>query len=404
MKIIFYDCITAAGFGVPSLMEGLYAGKDHSTPIKNSNNQQDFSSGSRICFIPNIVSKDLSTDSVQDKNYDISIDPYKNKLVFLLKNLCTNFLNQNSTLISHKKILVLLSSTKGSVEDYIWKDQKFSENPDPFQNILEPLSEEIKTHCKYTTPLVVSNACASSHVAFQLAQNVLDSEIFDYVLLFTADLIGPFIYNGFHSLKILTQSENKPFDKNRDGLQLGEACSFFVLTKKLNFSEHLSHSGLEISSVATEIEGASMTKPSHQGESLFRCLMQLSKMNLSKPDFIMAHATGTMQNDFAEEAAINKYCKNQNIKIPILGSKWSIGHTLGSSGGIDVIAACEVLKRKELFSLKNTKTPDPQFESLFSIYNEKPGTNNLFNIKFNSAIVTSLGFGGIHAALLLRKC
>jgi 3-oxoacyl-(acyl-carrier-protein) synthase len=143
--------------------------------------------------------------------------------------------------------------------------------------------------------------------------------------------------------------------------------------------------------VASESEGVSVTRPSMDGSSLSRAIEKLP----GKKDFdlIIAHGTGTKFNDFAEDQAFRKF-----PKAPVTGCKWSVGHTLGASGAVDIAAASLVLERQKIFSLANTLEIDAELRSNYLVGKNQRPPNRLQNI-----LVSSLGFGGIHAAVSITE-
>ena len=77
--------------------------------------------------------------------------------------------------------------------------------------------------------MVVSSACASGAIAVQTAKEMLEREMFGNVVIFGYDVISRFVVSGFHSLNALSSKEAKPFDKSRDGLNLGDGAALSVL-------------------------------------------------------------------------------------------------------------------------------------------------------------------------------
>lgn len=386
MELLNYNCITASGKGVPAFMSGLYNGEDFSAALVGNEWNQTIAPGGRVCFLQDQALRERNFRHVFASGF---FEMWQKALPEISDEVEKNF--------KTSRLLIVLSSTKGVVEDFIWKSPKDAPSEwrklsDPFGPVLNDFEKQVRPLFSQVETLVVSNACASSHVAFETAKNFLDEDVFDYVIVLAADLIGPFIYKGFTALKILSRTQNQPFSATRDGLQLGEALAFFFLTNKKSNSKNL-----QILSVKSETEGGSVTRPSMNGDSLLRVLNHLYHQTEKRPDFFIAHGTGTVFNDAAEELAIRSFCQQKKLEGHILGTKWSIGHTLGASGAVDLIAACEVIKNKKTFRIKNTLQVDPGFTAPIHTLNDSPIKNEL-----KTAMVSSLGFGGVHAALLVE--
>jgi 3-oxoacyl-(acyl-carrier-protein) synthase len=132
---------------------------------------------------------------------------------------------------------------------------------------------------------------------------------------------------------------------------------------------------------------------------LIRSLQKIkSKRSDLKPDLVIAHGTGTRFNDQAEDQALGEFLHEIGKPLtPITNTKWAIGHTLGASGCVDLIAGCEILKKQKVFSIKAHDLKDPQFKMNYLL-----GDQNITE-PVEQILVTSLGFGGVHASLLLEK-
>lgn len=277
------------------------------------------------------------------------------------------------------RVGILFASTKGMIEDLVWK----SEPPrtDPLTPVLELFTERSELKPKFS--MSVSNACASSHAAVYVAKKWLEADAVDSVLILAADEIGPLIQKGFQSLGALSLTQAKPFSEERDGLQLGEAAAVIHLSK--------TPGALKLLDVEIDTEGHSITRPSPSGKSLsVACEKVIS--NVGKISGVVAHGTATRANDLAEEECFRSILKEQ---IPITANKWAVGHTLGASGAIDLIVACESIRHGRLPAIGTTKKIDPAFSNSYVI--EKSKTLSAAP----KILVTSLGFGGTHAALVL---
>lgn len=266
---------------------------------------------------------------------------------------------------------LLFASTKGCVEDFVWK----SAEGDPYS----PVMEEFLRHSRLKPRrwLTVSNACASSHTAIQLARDWLGRGVARYALVLAADFVGPFVLQGFHSLGALSPTMARPFDGGRDGLLLGEAAGAVVLSRE--------GSGPALLGTAVDCEGHAVTRPESSAGSLQRAIR--AALAGREPGAVIAHGTATPANDRAEDQAFS-------LTLPhrpwVTGTKGSVGHTLGASGLVDLVAACEWLAGGGGFPITGCRAPDPAFRSRFLLGGE--------NVRARSVLVTALGFGGVHAA------
>ncbi len=380
MFVLGYECWTAAGFGVEDLMAALYAGRDASQPN------------------PHVKGRWCPIDSLQDSSRS-----YRERFLDGFRNICQSksfsSLLRDVPELQEKRVGLVFSSTKGCVEDFIWNldESAVRTHPGPYEPIVTDLIELLKP-VKFTYCRTVSNACSSSHVALCLIKDLFSTDHLDFVFFVAGDLLGPFVSKGFESLKLFSQTSNQPFSDQRDGLQLGEALTIVLLSKRPRTS-----GDFKIVDVSTQTEGAAITRPVKEGRGLVRALTSMEGLKKGLPDFVVAHGTGTQFNDSAEDFALSTFWNDAAAwKIPVTGTKWSVGHCLGASGAVDLIAACEILKEQRLFALGNTSVQDPKFKMSY-LTQKFPMGEALSERAFNLGLVTSLGFGGVQAALLVQR-
>lgn len=285
-----------------------------------------------------------------------------------------------------KNLGIILSTTKGALEEFVWKENFKDLEIDPLNVLLEETISKLPV-LNWKLTQVVSNSCTSGHASLALAQKWIQSGACEKVLVLAGDLIGPFIHTGFQSLKALSSSSGKPFQEARDGLVLGEAVTAILLSNQ--------PSEFELVNVKIHNEAHTITGPSPEGRGLQNCVRELSKHELT-PDFAIAHGTATFLNDQTEDFVLNEAQKIFKKPFFITGTKWSIGHTLGASGCIDLIAALLCLKHQKVFALPG-EGPQSGFLAKNYVFGAvKEGS-------FQTALVTSLGFGGTNGALLVKK-
>ncbi|MES2855939.1 MAG: beta-ketoacyl synthase N-terminal-like domain-containing protein [Bdellovibrionota bacterium] len=286
---------------------------------------------------------------------------------------------------------VILASTKGVIEDFVWREDIPAETWEATLDPIEPLlSSALKAfELNPGEKICISNACASSLAALTLAEMWIKRGRVDDVIILSADYAGPFVRKGFQSLRVLTPDKTMPFAGNRSGFHLGDAASAIVVSK---FSEG---AVCEILKSAIDSEGYAVSRPSHSGDSLHRACSRVG--DLSQIDLIIAHGTATQPNDAIEDRVFGRLFGDTDKKTPwVTNTKWCVGHTLGVSGLIDVIAAAEVLRRQKVFRIASTSEVDSNFTGKYLISNSETAIGPVREI-----LVTSLGFGGVHSAVHL---
>ena len=276
---------------------------------------------------------------------------------------------------------LIFASTKGCAEDFVWEEGG-EKKADPFTPVVEEFLA--RTGLKPVEWVSVSNACASSHAAVHLARSWLAAGVAEQVIVLAADAVGPFVLQGFHALHALSPTMCRPFHKERDGLLLGEAAGVALFGKQAG--------GLQVRGTGLDCEGHAATRPLVTAESLKRAIR--SALGGAVPSAAIAHGTGTQANDSAEDQAFRDMPATW-----VTASKWSVGHCLGASGLVDLVAAAEWLKGGGPFAIANCDLVDPAFRARLlspALRAELPPQ------RWKSLLVTALGFGGVHSAFLLE--
>jgi 3-oxoacyl-[acyl-carrier-protein] synthase I len=379
--ILSTGCSSSAGPSVDAFWTALQKGIDHARPTPG--------------FISSVCSWHGSGPTAeQDSAPSSTLDLLVRHLTVAWKDCLTRVPHQNTDFRS-QRLGVILASTKGCIDDWVWKQNPDLPelNGDPYVPVLEKflaISElaPVETIC-------VSNACASSLTAILLGREWLRQDRVDHVLVLAVDRAGPFVRKGFETLKVVSSSKSRPFAKNRDGLCLGDAAAAILLSREGGV--------VEIEAVATDTEGYAVTRPTQSGASLKRACMAVGAPGIV-PDLIIAHGTGTIINDQVEDGVMHSLFGDRRIPgvppgVPTTGTKWSIGHTLAVSAAMDLIAGCEVLRTQKVFKLANTEQVDPQLRGRYLTANEPL----VDGFHAERVLISSLGFGGVHAALMLKK-
>ena len=242
-------------------------------------------------------------------------------------------------------------------------------------------------------PLVVSNACTSGLAAQILAMRLLQNGEYNTIILGGADTVNSFVLEGFNSLKALSPEPCRPFDRDRQGINIGEGGAAMVLSSKNNgygLNDPIELTGGAITNDANHISGPSRT--GYELAMAAEFAMNQSGINPGDIDFVSAHGTATLYNDEMEASALN-ICGLSGKSTHSL--KGYFGHTLGVAGLIESIVCIHSLRRNILVSSKGF---------------ENPGTSKSLNIikqnqyqPLSRCIKTMAGFGGCNAAICYSK-
>ncbi len=245
--------------------------------------------------------------------------------------------------------------------------------------------------------LTVSTACASGTDAIGIAYRRILWGLSDIMIAGGADTLSEFAFSGFNALRALTKTKVRPFDKNRDGLALGEGACFLVL-EEAGFAEKrgVQSYGL-ISGYASRSDARHLTAPDREGAGLAGAIQAaFPESGLKRPGYINAHGTGTPYNDAMETRAIKSAFGRAAYDIPISSIKSMIGHSFGAGGAIEAAVCLLALKHGCLPPTINYQEKDADCDLDYVPLKARA-------IAISSAMSLSAGFGGQNAALMFEK-
>ncbi|MFA6104762.1 MAG: beta-ketoacyl-[acyl-carrier-protein] synthase family protein [Victivallaceae bacterium] len=241
--------------------------------------------------------------------------------------------------------------------------------------------------------MTVINACASGTDAIGVAMSWLNGGICDIVIAGGADEIHSVSGAGFHSLGVTSQHLCRPFDRDRDGLNLGEGAAVLILETMESAARRKRVSGMYVEGYAAAGDARHITQPDPEGLGIERAIRQALKCaGLKSEDigFINAHGTGTIHNDLAEGRAFARIFAG---KCPYFSTKGKTGHTLGAAGAIEAVITAIMLKKQQITGSCRHQNQDPEIPF-------PPAA--AMKVAARYALSTSLAFGGCNSALILK--
>jgi len=282
--------------------------------------------------------------------------------------------------------VLILSSTKGNIE---WLGEQSDE-----RIALQYSAKLIAGHFGMRTkPIVVSNACISGSLALITAARMIEGGKYKRAIVVGCDRLSAFVFSGFQSFKALAYNACRPFDKDRTGINLGEAAAAVILSNETEDIEEppLAYlSGGGVTNDANHLSG-----PSRTGAELSEAInIAINEAGIMVPEIgmISAHGTATVFNDEMEAKALHLSGMGN---VPLHSLKSYIGHTLGAAGIIESIIACMAMNENILpASLGFT---EPGVSEQINV------TNKLQHQSVNYILKTASGFGGCNAALVWKK-
>jgi len=243
----------------------------------------------------------------------------------------------------------------------------------------------------------VSTACSSSANAIMTGARLIKNGMLERVIVGGTDALSKFTINGFNTLMILDREVCKPFDNERQGLNLGEAAAYLVLESETLIKKENKIPLAELSGYANTNDAFHQTASSPEGYGASLAMAQALKtanLNPENIDCINVHGTGTLNNDLSEGKAMLTIFKN---KVPKFSStKAYTGHTLAAAGSLEAVFSVLSLKNKVIFPNLHFKNPMQEFDLI-------PETELIKNIDLKHIMSNSFGFGGNDTVLIISE-
>jgi len=235
--------------------------------------------------------------------------------------------------------------------------------------------------------LTINSACASGAEAIACAAELLLDGDADVMVAGGADAICALTLNGFASLLAVDEHGCRPFDRDREGMSLGEGAAFVVLRR------HADNPIALLDGWGNSCDAYHATAPEPEGRGA-QAAMRAALGGDLRVDYINAHGTGTPDNDRAEARAMRAVFGDS--VPPFSSTKRVFGHTLGAAGAIEAVVS--VLAMRDGFMPANPgfETADPEF-GLTPL-------RETAEVRPMRVLSHSFGFGGTNSVLCLSAC
>jgi 3-oxoacyl-[acyl-carrier-protein] synthase II len=254
--------------------------------------------------------------------------------------------------------------------------------------------------------IATATACASAANSIGSALRAIQYGDADVMLTGGSEAaLTPMGLAGFQNMRALSfrseapQQASRPFDADRDGFVLAEGAGVVVL-------EELEHARRRGARIYGELKGygasgdaGHITQPDEEGLGASRAMtMALRDAGLDTDaiDYINAHGTSTPLGDAAETAAVKRVFGPHAKRLALSSTKSQLGHTLGASGGIELVVCALSLDRDVIPPTINLDTPDPACDL---DYTPKVARE----ARLRATMSNNFGFGGHNASLILSR-
>jgi 3-oxoacyl-[acyl-carrier-protein] synthase II len=187
----------------------------------------------------------------------------------------------------------------------------------------------------------------------------------------------------------------RPFDRDRDGLVVGEGAATLVLEEREHALARGARIHAEIVGFATNSDGAHVTEPAARTMArVMELALEDARLPPSAIGYVSAHGTATPTGDVAESHAT---CKVLGPKIPISSMKSYLGHTLGACGAIEAWWGIEMLKAGWFAPTINLRSVD----SACAEADYLTGEGRAMDLEYFMS--NNFAFGGVNTSLIFKK-
>jgi beta-ketoacyl-acyl-carrier-protein synthase II len=252
--------------------------------------------------------------------------------------------------------------------------------------------------------LSVASACASGADGIGLAWSLIRQGEVDGALAGGSDAtlcelgVAAFDRVGAVSRRDPAQGTPQPFDKERDGLVMGEGAGVLLL-------ESLTHARRRGAPILAELVGYAatgdayhVTAPAEDGaggaEAIRRALAS-GGLSAAEVDYVNAHGTGTPLNDASETRALKAALGGEAARIPVSSTKSMTGHMMGATGALEAIFCVQAIRSGMIPPTINYRTPDPECDLDYV-------PNQARRCSVRVAVSNAFGFGGHNAVLVFK--
>lgn len=242
----------------------------------------------------------------------------------------------------------------------------------------------------------ISTACSSGAKALASAGRLLQSGLADAVVAGGVDALGRFTVGGFSALEAVSSQRCNPLSVHRNGINLGEAAAFFVLSREPG--------PVRLAGWGETQDAHHMSAPDPTGRGAVAAMQQAlvrAGMAPAAVDYVNLHGTATPHNDAMESRAVHAvFASVPSYGIAVSSTKPLTGHALAAAGALEAVVAWHVLQHNPGGILPVhwwDGAADPTMPSLATV---APGTQ--LGRAARAVMSNSFAFGGSNSTLLFE--
>ena len=244
------------------------------------------------------------------------------------------------------------------------------------------------------------SACSSSLGAIALGVTLLESRQADLVVAGGYDAISEYAWAGFNALRLIAPGPLRPFCRGREGMKIAEGYGIVILEWAHAAARRGGAIRAHVSGWGESADAHHLTQPHPQGEGALAAMRQaLGRAGATPRDLgmVAAHATGTPDNDASEFQALSRLLGDDLPRVPVVGFKSFLGHTLGGAGAVELVMSCMAMRDGLVPACPNVGAGEVEFAGLCVASGTTPPRD------IGCTLNTSLGFGGANTCVVLGR-
>ena len=252
----------------------------------------------------------------------------------------------------------------------------------------------------------VATACASAANAIGDAFKLIQAGHADVMITGGSEAaITHMGLGGFAALRALSTRNDdpprasRPFDKDRDGFVLSEGAGVVILETEEHARARGARIYAELLGYGLSADGSHITAPDEEGRGAARAMqmcLEDGRCNIQDVGYINAHGTSTGLGDLAETKAMKSVFGPHAQKLQVSSTKSQLGHLLGASGGVELVACCLAITRGVLPPTINLDEPGEGCDLDYIPHVARES-------RVDRVMSNSFGFGGHNASLLIGR-
>ena len=250
--------------------------------------------------------------------------------------------------------------------------------------------------------MTLAGACAGGTQALGEAFWAIRGGRLDWALAGGTDsALTPLAFSGFEAMRALSarsapEAAPRPFDRERDGMIIGEGAAFFVLEER----ERAEARGVRVRGIirgyATVSGGQSLVRGCPESAARgIAAAVEDAGLGPGQVDVIFAQGTG-MASDEVELATIKAAFYDRGAHPAITSIEGHIGHTFAASGPLSMAAALRAFQHQELPATLGLEAVAPGYEDLDVLAKRRPA-------RVKNCLIHTHGFGGLYATVVCSE-